>query len=63
MALYEYECKKCGHVFEVLTKKPTDKKEKCPKCNSLAKKLMSANSFILSEKGNVSWADKGYSNK
>ena len=63
MALYEYECKKCGHQFEVLTKKPTDKMEKCPKCKSLADRLMSPNSFILGEKGKVTWANKGYSNK
>jgi putative FmdB family regulatory protein len=62
MALYEYRCKKCNHEFEVLTTKPVDKKEKCPKCNSLAEKLISPSTFQLKDTG-VGWADKGYSKK
>lgn len=62
MAIYEYKCTKCNHKFEVLTAKPTDKKDKCPKCKATAIRLVSNSSFRLKD-GGVGWADKGYSNK
>jgi len=41
MPIYEYKCKKCGNIFEVL--QSTNKiKEICPKCKGEAKKLMSS---------------------
>jgi putative FmdB family regulatory protein len=63
MAIYEYECTKCHHEFEAFQKKPTNKDESCPKCKSVSKKIVSQSTFRLGEKGSVSWADKGYSNK
>jgi putative FmdB family regulatory protein len=62
MAIYEYECEKCHHQFETITKKPTNKIEKCPKCGDASKRLISKSSFRLKD-GGVGWADKGYSNK
>ena len=62
MALYEYECEPCDHKFTILTKAPTDKKEKCPKCKKLANRLISNSTFRLKD-GGVGWADKGYSKK
>lgn len=62
MALYEYKCTHCGHEFEVLKPNITNKKEKCPKCNSISEKLISPSTFILKD-GGVGWADKSYSNK
>jgi len=32
MPIYEYRCKKCGHVMEVLEKADADGQHKCPKC-------------------------------
>ena len=32
MPIYEYRCKKCGHVFEHLAKTSTDNPSRCPKC-------------------------------
>jgi putative FmdB family regulatory protein len=63
MAIYEYECKKCNHRFETLTKKPTNKPETCPECGDVAPKVVSKSTFILGDKGKVGWADKGYSTK
>jgi putative FmdB family regulatory protein len=34
MPLFEYQCKKCGHLFEELQKSASDKPPKCPKCKS-----------------------------
>lgn len=62
MAIYEYECITCHHRFENLTKKPTNKPKKCPKCGDVSEKVISKSSFRLKE-GGVGWADKGYSNK
>jgi putative FmdB family regulatory protein len=58
MAIYEYECTKCSHRFEILTSKPVDKKERCPKCKAPAKKLISPSAFALKGDG---WAESGYS--
>lgn len=35
MPLYEYQCRKCGHIFEKLRRiAEADSKLECPKCNS-----------------------------
>jgi len=42
MPLYEYECGKCGHRFEVIQKFSDRPKKKCPKCQGAVRKLPSA---------------------
>ena len=42
MPLYEYECTKCGHAFEVVQKAHAPRLKKCPKCEGLLRKLISA---------------------
>ena len=42
MPLYEYECTKCGHRFEVIQKFSDPLAKKCPKCKGLVRKLLSA---------------------
>jgi len=43
MPLYEYCCKKCGHVTEVLEKASADGRHICEKCGGRRmEKLMSA---------------------
>lgn len=47
MPTYEYECRKCGHAFEVfhsMTEPPVDK---CPKCNGPVKKLISGGAGLI----------------
>jgi putative FmdB family regulatory protein len=42
MPLYEYECDKCGHRFEVIQKFSDPLVDSCPKCGSAVRKLMSS---------------------
>jgi len=53
MPSYEYECKECLHKFAVvkpMSESGTD--EKCPCCNKVATRILSATpGFILKGKG------------
>ncbi len=51
MPIYEYQCSRCGNVFELLHKTGEDCKVVCPKCMVPAKKLISATSFVLKGSG------------
>jgi putative FmdB family regulatory protein len=42
MPLYEYECTKCMHRFEVVQKASAARLKKCPKCAGPLRKLLSA---------------------
>lgn len=43
MPMYEYRCKKCGHVMEVLEKADAGNRHTCSKCGSRRmEKLLSA---------------------
>ena len=43
MPLYEYRCRKCGHVMEVLEKVNANSRHTCEKCHSRRmEKMMSA---------------------
>lgn len=40
--VFEYTCKKCGHIFEKLVLKKEEEEDiRCPKCNGMTKKVMS----------------------
>ncbi len=48
MPIYEYKCKNCAHVFDVLQKMSDDPLSKCPECGRLdLRKLLSAPNFRL----------------
>jgi putative FmdB family regulatory protein len=52
MPTYEYECIKCKYTFESFQKISDKPLEKCPKCKSRIKRLISAGSgFILKGSG------------
>jgi putative FmdB family regulatory protein len=54
MPIYEYQCKKCGYIFEQIEFKNIPKiSTECPICKSIAPKIMSKGSFRI----------KGYSEK
>jgi putative FmdB family regulatory protein len=42
MPLYEYQCDKCGHRFEVIQKYSDAPIEVCPKCGGPVMKLLSS---------------------
>jgi len=42
MPLYEYECERCGHRFEVIQKFSDPLVEACPVCGGAVRKLMSS---------------------
>ena len=49
MPIHEYQCEKCGHIFEEVSLKMSDAKKssECPKCNKDARKLISSGSFTV----------------
>ncbi len=64
MPTYEYECKACGHRWELVQRITEDPVKTCPKCDApQAKRLISQGNFIL--KGGGWYADlySGPSNK
>src|SRR6187549_942057 len=42
MPLYEYQCDKCAHRFEVIQKFSDSPIETCPKCGGTVRKLLSS---------------------
>lgn len=47
MPTYDYECTKCGYVFEASQKMSDAPLEKCPKCNAAVKRLIGKGSGII----------------
>lgn len=42
MPLYEYQCKKCRHIFEKIQQFSDRPVKKCPKCGGVVERLVSA---------------------
>lgn len=42
MPLYEYRCKKCGHIFEKIQKFSDKLVKKCPECGGVVEQTISA---------------------
>lgn len=60
MPIYEYQCPKCGNVFEEWAKSSEAHKDaKCPVCGTPSPRIMSRTSFVLKGDG---WyvSDYGY---
>ncbi len=47
MPTYEYECKKCGHVFEEFQRMTAEPLSKCPKCSGKVVRLPGAGAGII----------------
>jgi putative FmdB family regulatory protein len=47
MPTYEYECTRCGHVFEKFQSISAPPAKRCPKCRGKVNKLLSAGAGIL----------------
>jgi putative FmdB family regulatory protein len=58
MPIYEYECEKCGLVFEARQKFSDAPLTTCTSCAGSVKKLISKTGFSLKGSG---WYQQGYS--
>lgn len=47
MPTYEYECTKCGHLFEQFQSIKAEPLKKCPTCKGRVKRLLSSGSGLL----------------
>ena len=47
MPIYEYECSKCGHVFEKIQGFSASSNGRCPVCEGKASRLLSQCTFHL----------------
>jgi putative FmdB family regulatory protein len=47
MPTYEYECLKCGKIFEKFQKMSDSHLRECPKCRGQVKRLISAGSGLI----------------
>jgi len=41
MPIYEYQCKKCGHRFELIQKFSDAPRKRCPECRGAVERLIS----------------------
>jgi putative FmdB family regulatory protein len=51
MPLYDYKCKKCGHIFEVQQSMKDAPLKKCPKCAGEVHRLISAAGIVFKGSG------------
>ena len=47
MPTYEYECKKCGHIFEAFQSMTEAPVKKCPECSGQVKRLISSGAGLI----------------
>jgi len=47
MPTYDYRCRKCGHVFEVVHGMSDDKPRRCPRCKGRAVRVPSGGAGLL----------------
>ncbi len=47
MPTYEYECQKCGHLFEQFQKITDKPVQRCPKCRGKVKRLLGSGAGII----------------
>lgn len=47
MPTYEYECTKCGHVFEEFKPMSAPKRERCPECRGKVERLVSGGMGVV----------------
>lgn len=60
MPIYEYQCEKCGQVFEAMQKFSDPPLTACRACGGPVHKLISQASFTLKGGG---WYQQGYAEK
>jgi len=61
MPIYEYECQKCHHQFDLMQKMSDDPVKQCPKCfQNSVERMVSAAGFQLKGTG---WYQTDFKNK
>ncbi|MEN8154004.1 MAG: FmdB family zinc ribbon protein [Acidobacteriota bacterium] len=67
MPIYEYKCRECNEIIEVLQKINSEPLEYCTKCNGKVEKLISSSSFQFKGNGwyvtDYKKSDKGNNSK
>ncbi len=51
MPTYEYKCKECGHIFEIVQKITEEPLKFCPECKGPIKRLISAAGIVFKGTG------------
>ena len=60
MPIYEYECRRCGHRFELLQKFSDKPRKRCPECSGAVDRLISSPAIRFKGSG---WYVTDYANK
>ncbi|HEY7728361.1 MAG TPA: FmdB family zinc ribbon protein [Candidatus Eisenbacteria bacterium] len=47
MPTYEYECRKCGHRFELFQKITAPARKRCPRCRGAVRRLLGTGGGML----------------
>lgn len=47
MPTYDYECQKCGHIFEAFQAMSDERLTTCPECGGLLKRLLGAGAGLI----------------
>ena len=47
MPTYEYECERCGHLFELFQSMTEPPRKRCPECRGKVKRLFGTGAGIL----------------
>jgi len=51
--IYNFKCKKCGHIEKDVIVRMNTKTIKCPKCGSVMERQISAGVFRFGKKGKI----------
>lgn len=62
MPTYEYECKSCGHTFEVFQKMSDPAVGSCPECGQEVRRLINGGTGVIFKGSGFYVTDKGSSN-
>ena len=60
MPIYEYECRRCGHRFELIQKFSDKPRKRCPECSGTVDRLISPPAIRFKGSG---WYVTDYANK
>jgi putative FmdB family regulatory protein len=63
MPTYEYECKTCGHTFEVFQSMSDEPVKVCPECGKATRRLINGGSGIIFKGSGFYVTDKADSSK